>query len=160
MLVFEDVLKQYEPMIAASIRKLQIYRDHESYRQAGRIALWQAWKRFDKEKGNFTPYAYRSIQGAMLDELKKEGRFEEQVTQMDDELLEVVCTMKSPIESEWSDDLVDALELLSPSERELIQWLFIDGLTLAECTARSRITLAGIKKRRERMLLKLRKALV
>jgi len=42
MMSFEDVLNQYEPMISASIRKLNIYRDHEQFRQAGRIALWQA----------------------------------------------------------------------------------------------------------------------
>ena len=59
MMNFEDVLEQYEPMISASIRKLNIYRDHESFRQAGRIALWQAWNRFDEAKGNFTPFAYQ-----------------------------------------------------------------------------------------------------
>ncbi|MBO0602533.1 hypothetical protein I2483_12775 [Sporosarcina sp. E16_3] len=71
MMNFEDVLEQYEPMISASIRKLNIYRDHENFRQAARVALWQAWNRFDDAKGNFTPFAYRSIRGAMLDELKK-----------------------------------------------------------------------------------------
>ena len=84
MMNFDDVLKQYELMITASIHKLNIYRDHESFRQAGRIALRQAWNRFDDAKGNFTPFAYRSIRGAMLDELKKEIQFEEHVTQMED----------------------------------------------------------------------------
>jgi DNA-directed RNA polymerase specialized sigma subunit len=70
---FEEVLNQYEPMISASIRTLNIYRDQESFRQTGRAALWQAWTRFDIEKGNFTPFAYRSIRGAMLDKLKREN---------------------------------------------------------------------------------------
>ena len=80
---FEDVLAQYEPMISATLRKLNIHRDHDSFRQAGRVALWQAWARFDEAKGNFTPFAYRSIRGAMLDELKKENRFEENIAQVD-----------------------------------------------------------------------------
>ncbi|WP_255485859.1 sigma factor [Sporosarcina sp. BP05] len=61
MVNFEDVLEQYEPMISASIRKLNIYRGHDSFRQAARVALLQAWNRFDEAKGNFTPFAYRSI---------------------------------------------------------------------------------------------------
>ena len=85
---FEDVLQQYDPMISAFIRKLHIYREHETYKQAGRVALWQAWERFDESIGNFTPFAYISIRGAMLDELKKEKRFEQRVTQMEAGLME------------------------------------------------------------------------
>lgn len=82
---FEYVLEQFEPMISACIRKLSIYKNHELYRQEGRIALWKAWVRFDVEKGDFAPYAYRSIYGGMLDELKREKRQEEQVNTVEDE---------------------------------------------------------------------------
>ena len=71
---FEEVAVQYAPMISALIRKLHIYRDYDTFRQIGNIALWQAWQRFEDSKGNFTPFAYRSIQGAMLDELKRETK--------------------------------------------------------------------------------------
>ncbi|MEK5039866.1 sigma-70 family RNA polymerase sigma factor [Sporosarcina sp. FSL K6-3457] len=155
---FEDTLKQYEPMISASIRKLNIYRDHESFRQAGRVALWQAWSRFDETKGNFTPFAYRSIRGAMLDELKREGRFEEHVTQTEDDLLIVICGA-STLAHEWSDNLSDALVTLSSTEQQLVQWLFLERWTLGECAERSGITVAGIKKRRQRMLVKLKEIL-
>lgn len=154
---FEDILTQYEPMISASIRQLNIYRDHDSFRQTGRIALWQAWNRFDQEKGNFTPFAFRSIRGAMLDELKKESRFEEFIIQMEEGALEFI---PDGVAYDWSDRLADALARLSFNERELIQWLFIEGLTLAECAAQIGITVAGVKKRRERMLVKLRAALL
>ena len=50
---FEDVLTQYEPMISATLRRLNIYRDHESFRQTGRVALWQAWTRYEEGKGHF-----------------------------------------------------------------------------------------------------------
>ena len=160
MMNFEDVLEQYEPMISASIRKLNIYRDHESFRQAGRVALWQAWNRFDETKGNFTPFAYRSIRGAMLDELKKENHFEEHVTQMEDEFLENVIETKLDVHYGASNGLAEALDILSPAERDLVKWLFIEGFTLTECAERVGITVAGIKKRRERMLLRLRSELV
>jgi RNA polymerase sigma factor (sigma-70 family) len=156
MMNFEDVLAQYEPMISASIRKLNIYRDHEQYRQAGRIALWQAWNRFDEAKGNFTPFAYRSIQGGMLDELRKESRFEENVMQMEDELLQIVNDQAAPVTAQWMDCLVDAIDRLTLAERQLVQQLFIEGFTLAEYAESVGISVPGVKKRRERMLVKLR----
>ena len=93
---FEDVLTQYEPMISAAMRKLNIYRDHESFRQAGRVALWQAWTRYEEGKGHFAPFAYVSIRGAMLDLLKKEVRFEENVMQTEEEVLEFLNGIESP----------------------------------------------------------------
>ncbi|KXH86109.1 sigma-70 family RNA polymerase sigma factor [Sporosarcina sp. HYO08] len=156
---FEEVLQQFEPMISASIRTLNIYRDYEHFRQTGRIALWQAWQRFDPNKGNFTPYAYRSIRGAMLDELKKENHFSEQVIQMEDEILELTGGTDFIPKNGLSDELFTALLELSLPERQLLHWLFIDEFTQAECAARAGITVAGIKKRRERMLAKLRRKL-
>ncbi|MFD1929211.1 sigma-70 family RNA polymerase sigma factor [Sporosarcina siberiensis] len=160
MNTFEEVLKQYEPMISASIRTLNIYRDQESFRQTGRVALWQAWTRFDTEKGNFTPFAYRSIRGAMLDELKKENIFDTNTTQMDNEVLEELITVAEPVEIEWSDALNEALETLTAAEQELTHWIFVEGLSLGDCAKRVSISLPGIKKRRQKMLKKLREVLV
>jgi len=159
MMNFEDVLEQYEPMISASIRKLNIYRDHEQFRQAGRVALWQAWDRFEEAKGNFTPFAYKSIWGGMIDELRKESRFEENVLQMEDEHLHFIHDIAVPVPAEWTDCLANAMDRLTLAERELIQRLFIERFTLSECAERYGITVAGVKKRRERMLAKLRNEL-
>ena len=157
---FENVLIQYEPMISASIRKLNIYRDHESFRQAGRVALWQAWTRYEEGRGHFAPYASRSIRGAMLDRLKGEIRFEENVMQTDDDVLAILNEFEGPVSENWSDRVEAAFEILTEAEQSLILWLFVEGLTQAECAANAGISVAGIKKRRERMLVKLRKILM
>lgn len=96
----------------------------------------------------------------MLDELKRENRFEENVIQMEEELVEAKNEMGGPILARWSDRLDNALDVLTPLEQELIHWLFIEGLTQAECATRATITTAGIKKRRERILKKLKMELV
>lgn len=156
MLNFEDVLAQYEPMISANIRQLNIYREHEHFRQTGRVALWQAWERFDKEKGGFTPYAYRSIRGAMLDEMKKENRFEERFMPAEDDMLALWIDEGESEEDGWMDGLSCAVDQLTDDERKLLYWLFIDRYTQAECANRLGISVAGVKKRRERLLKKLR----
>lgn len=152
---FEEVLEQFDPMISACIRKLNIYKNHEIYRQAGRIALWKAWVKFDEGKGNFAPYAYRSIYGGMLDELKKEKRQEEYTDPVEDEKLAVMLE-KSIVLSIVSEDLERAIESLQAQERELLLWIFVEGISLQQAATRVGITIPGIKKRRERILVKLR----
>jgi len=156
---FENVLAQYEPMISASLRKLNIYRDHDIFRQAGRVALWQAWTRFDEDKGNFTPFAYRSIRGAILDELKKENRIEENIAQVDVDVLLDETEIKFDVYFGEKKELEGVLDILSPTERELVQLLFFDGFTLPECAERFGISVEALKKRRHRIIVKLRNKL-
>lgn len=155
---FEQVLEQYEPMISATLRKLNIYRDHEQFRQESRVALWQAWERYDAKQGHFAPFAARSIRGAMLDLIKRENKFQDYVVQTEDQLLlgylESEYEMMASVE--WSDELTCELEKLSETEKQLIQWLFANGLTQKECAEKAGISIAGIKKRRERLLTKLK----
>lgn len=159
MMNFDDVLIQYEPMISATLRKLNIYRNHETFRQAGRIALWQAWTRYEEGKGHFAPFASQSIRGAMLDELKKENRFEKHHMQTEDEIMSVLREIEQPMAKIWSDRIEEAFEQLTSAERMLVQWLFVEGLTQVECAEKAGISVAGVKKRRERMILKLRNIL-
>ena len=152
---FEEVLEQFEPMISACIRKLSIYKNHEIYRQAGRIALWKAWVKFDEGKGKFAPYAYRSIYGGMLDELKKEKRQEEHADLVEDEKLALLLE-KNLVLSIVSEHLERAIESLQAQEQELLMWIFVEGISLQQAATRVGITIPGIKKRRERILVKLR----
>ncbi|TWT27883.1 sigma-70 family RNA polymerase sigma factor [Planomicrobium sp. CPCC 101110] len=153
---FEMVIEQYTPMISALIRKLHIYRDFEVYRQAGKVALWQAYKRYDKTKGNFTPFAYRSIHGALLDELKHEARFASQVTVVESESFEGL------VDSRFTDELPEWLDQvqLTEEERRLLENLFVEGRSLAELAVLHQLSLAGMKKRRERLLKKVRSQLL
>ncbi len=157
---FEQCLQQFEPMISATMRKLNVYRDFEQFRQVGRIALWQAWERFDQEKGAFAPYASRSIWGAMLDYMKSENRFSDYMIQTENEQLLDYIDLHEEVFSENSDerwdDIEDVFPQLSKQDRLLVKWLYFDKLTQKECAARIGISVPGVKKRRERILLEMR----
>lgn len=56
----------------------------------------------------------------------------ENVKQIEDKLLVFVNDKATPVIAEWTDCLSDALKNLSTTERELVQWLFIEGFSLAE----------------------------
>ncbi|PID21878.1 RNA polymerase subunit sigma-24 [Sporosarcina sp. P3] len=151
---FEEVMEQYEPMISAVMRKLHIYRDFDNFRQTGRFALYQAWTRFDESKGSFTPFAYRSIYGAMLDDLKKESRFSEVNTSVETETLENL-TQHDFIEDP-NNELHEILTALPANERELLVKLYVENKSQAECATHFGISISGIKKRRAKLLMKLK----
>ena len=154
METFEDVLNQFEPMIHACIRKLNIYKNYDSFKQAGRIGLWKAWQRYDSSKGDFAPFAYRSIYGSLLDELKKTV-IEESIIPAEDELLEIILN-KSVETSLDSEELIKALSQLKLAEQQLIQLLFVERFPLDKVALYFGITKAGVKKKRERTLQKLK----
>jgi len=154
METYENVLTQFEPMIHACIRKLRIYKNHDSFMQVGRVGLWKAWQRYDSSKGDFAPFAYRSIYGSLLDELKKAAN-EENILPAEDQLLEIL--LNKPAESSVdSEELINALSQLNLAEQQLIHLLFIDRNSLDEVALHFGITKAGVKKKRQRTLQKLK----
>lgn len=155
METFEEVLKQFEPMIYACMRKLLIYKNYDSFLQVGRVGLWKALQRYDSSKGDFAPFAYRSIYGSLLDELKKAAK-EENILPAEDQLLELL--LNKPTESFVdSEELINALSQLNLAEQQLIQLLFVDCCSLDAVALHFGITKAGVKKKRERTLQKLKR---
>ncbi|WP_404330250.1 sigma-70 family RNA polymerase sigma factor [Mesobacillus maritimus] len=86
---FEQVQEQYTPMIHCIIRKLSIYTNKDEFFQIGLIALWEAHRRFNPEKGLFSNYAYTYIKGSMMQELTKRKKDEEHTFYADGEFFEV-----------------------------------------------------------------------
>jgi RNA polymerase sigma factor (sigma-70 family) len=86
---FEQVQEQYTPMIHSIIRKLSIYTNKEEFFQIGLIALWEAQRRFNPQKGLFSNYAYTYIKGSMMQELTKRKKEEEHTFFADGDFFEV-----------------------------------------------------------------------
>ncbi|RXZ01344.1 sigma-70 family RNA polymerase sigma factor [Fictibacillus sp. S7] len=74
-ITFEELAQQFEPLIKSQIRTLGVVNRFDEYYQAGLIGLWEASLRFDESKGEFGPFAYRTVRGKMLELLKKETKF-------------------------------------------------------------------------------------
>lgn len=151
---FTEVEAQYAPMISALIRKMHIYRDYEVYRQVGLVALWQAWARFDQKKGDFTPYAFRTVHGAMLDELSREGRYTQLFLLSEGGHFE---ELEMPVPDEKLPEWVTEIEL-QDSERKLLKELFEEDKGVRQLAAFYGISVAGIKKRRARLLQKIKES--
>ncbi|CQR46252.1 RNA polymerase factor sigma-70 [Paraliobacillus sp. PM-2] len=69
---FEQLLRDFEPMIHHLLHKYGIVDAEKEFYQEGSIALWRAWQTYDQEKGKFSTYAYFSIQKAFFTLMRKE----------------------------------------------------------------------------------------
>lgn len=108
----EEVLMQFEPMVKKQMLSLQIYKSQEEFFQIGLIGLWEAYRRFDPEKGAFPAFAQSTVRGKMLVHLREENNFDQQHATFTEEMLESIPDYG----------------VSDPLERELIL-SYCDGLT-------------------------------
>lgn len=151
---FIVIEEKYAPMISAIIRKLSIYRDHEEYRQIGKVALWQAWSRYEACKGDFTPFAFKTVHGAMLDSLAREGRYAKLFVLSEGEHFEDLVLH---VREEKLPDWLETIDL-KVKERQLIHELFVEDKGIRQLAVLYGISVSGMKKRRERLLDKIRES--
>lgn len=156
---FEQILEQYEPMISSIMRKTNVYKNYEQFRQSARIALWEAWRRYDSSRGPFAPYAYWTIQTTIYSEMKEDNKYtERQISYEQDKLMTVAQYME---QSKTTDSYVQQqLELLqekmTPEEFRLLEDLYLYGYKYEELTEKYKASVAALKKRRNRLVKRLR----
>ena len=73
---FSTIAIQYKPMIHQIIRRLSIYKNKDDFFQIGLIALWEAYEKFDSKQGEFLNYAYMTVKGRMINEIKRQQKSE------------------------------------------------------------------------------------
>src|SRR5690606_9222108 len=114
--------------------------------------LWQAWQRFDGDKGNFTPFAYRSVHGALLDVLAREGRYARLFMLSEGEHFE---ELEAPVPEKQLPEWLDGISL-KRSERILLHELFVEDKAIRQLAGLYGISVAGMKKKRARLLEKIK----
>lgn len=154
----EKLIFENENIIKKVIFKLKIYRDLDEYMQVGRIALWQASKKYDGTKGDFAMFAYMTVKFAVVRALSKSNY----VSQHEYVVEEDILTFKSEPQHlftsnvewpEWFDEL-------NEEEQFLLIALYEEGLSVKEIADKYKMLYETIKKRRQRLLLKLKKIVV
>lgn len=72
---FEEICEQFMPLIYGLICKWNLGMEKEEYIQTGRIALYEAWSRYDDELGAFPAYAKSYVYGRIQQSLEKKERW-------------------------------------------------------------------------------------
>lgn len=141
---FEKLAEQYEPMIHKIMRTLHIYKNQEEFLQLGRIGLWEAWRGFDPEKGNFTNYAYTYIKGKFLSEMTKNTKHEERNVHLADEYWEVIedPSLEQPFEVKF---ILSYCDGLTPNQTKWVLYTCIDFLTISEIAEKENVSVSAVK---------------
>lgn len=154
MVSFDEIVRQYEPMIHHMLRTLHIYKNREEFYQIGLIALWDAWRKFDPAIGNFESIAYRYIRGRMLNELAKVTMLEERNVCADESFWNTAVDSSSdPFELAT---LLSYSKGLSPKQQSWVVYTFHFDLTVKEIAEKENVSVSAVKKWRKGALEKLR----
>ncbi|MEH7125857.1 sigma-70 family RNA polymerase sigma factor [Bacillus sp. JJ1773] len=155
---FEQVSSQYTLMIHKIISSLNIFTNKDEFFQIGLIGLWEAYERFDPEKGNFTGFAYAYIRGRLLTEMTRTNRNVERVAPLNEEFWEYIedefnyCSMEEDI-------LLSYCQAgnLTENQTKWVLYKFLKDLTVTEIAAIEQVSLSAVKNWRTGAKEKLRK---
>ncbi|UHA61385.1 sigma-70 family RNA polymerase sigma factor [Metabacillus litoralis] len=156
-LKFEEVHQQFEPMIYHAMKKLSIYTNKEDYYQVGSIALWEAFLRFNEEKGEFKSYAYSYILGHMkmaLSRKKTERERDRQVEKFWD--LDEVSNDGSSVVF-WEILIEKLSSHLTENQMKWVNGYCLYGNTPTEIAEEEGVSISAVKAWRRNAIANLRK---
>lgn len=143
-------------MIHQIIRRLSIYKNKDDFFQIGLIALWEAYEKFDSKQGEFLNYAYMTVKGRMINEIKRQQKRElsaislEHFDGIEDGILDCY-------ESLQRENMAVYTEHLTENQKRWLVLTFIEQKTLAEIASTYDVSVAAVKSWRKSALQKLRK---
>lgn len=155
---FEEILEKYEPMIKRQLIALNIYQNYEEFYHIGVIGLWDAYRRFDPQKGHFGSFALKTVRGNMLMHLTKEASYSERRHFINEETLyeRIGMTEDRALELELFSSYV---ENLTPRERLWVIETFLHDKKPSDIAYEQNVSINSVKTWRSRALEKLRSQL-
>ena len=153
---FDEILVDFKPLIHSTIDRLNLHVKRDEYEHIGMLALFDAWERFDGDKGAFPSYAKLYIHGRMCNHLRDQDRWHHH-NHLTDTL---IMTESSAAE----DDALKQLELfdyglsmnLSPREMCWYEGAIIRGDGIKDLADHYQVSSETVKSWRKQALKKLR----
>lgn len=131
-------------MITSIIRSLHIYKNKDEFFQTGLIALWEATRGFDPEKGNFEGYAYSFIRGRIMSELTKASIIADRNVHPSEEFWELAG------EAAEDETLTELLLLsycssLTENQKKWVLYTCLDSLSIKEIAEKEKVSISAVK---------------
>ncbi|CAM3572184.1 hypothetical protein GCM10009865_09690 [Aeromicrobium ponti] len=141
---FKQIAAQYEPMIHKIMNNLNIYKNKDEFFQLGLISLWEAWKKFDSEKGKFVTYAFSYVKGKMLKELTIQTSYDQQCVYPEEEFWGLI---EAPHGSEPIpiNNLFSICSTLTANQKKWVIYTFQFEISVQEIAAKEKVSLSAVK---------------
>ncbi|MFS0782502.1 sigma-70 family RNA polymerase sigma factor [Bacillus sp. 1P06AnD] len=152
---FTKLAEQYHSLIYRIIHNLHIYKDIDHYYSIGLTALWEAQIHFIRGKASFSTYAYATIRGRMLTELRKNKQYEDRQTLIFtyESLSEMVPSVTDAYFEK--DSILEISKLLTENQRNWLIHTYVHGHSLTEIAHHFNKEVGAIKSWRRSALRKL-----
>ncbi|MBP3039935.1 sigma-70 family RNA polymerase sigma factor [Bacillaceae bacterium Marseille-Q3522] len=141
---FEQLVKQYEPMLFRIMHSLHIYKNKEEFYQLGLISLWEARQRFDSAKGSFTNYAYTYIKGKFLTEMTKTNRYEERCFYPKEEFWDIIEDDALPSHLQHT-ILLSYCQGLTNNQKKWLLYTFLEDLSVKDIAEKEGVSVSTVK---------------
>jgi len=152
---FQMIMKEYEAMIHHILHSLRIYKNYDEFFQIGLIALWEAKEKFDPSKGSFTSYAYMTMKGRLLSEIKRCSKVEERQFYPKEEFWDIQFD-EGAVKPLEKDTLLAYCEGLTNNQKKWVVATFYLGMNSAELAAYEKVSPSAVKKWKKGTLEKIR----
>jgi RNA polymerase sigma-70 factor (ECF subfamily) len=147
-------------MYAVALRVARSERLAQEAVQDAFMAVWQAPRKFDPQRGSLGPWLYTLARYKAIDAVRREAAIKRHTAEVDLELYEAPDDVHNEV---WRamrrDRLNGAIAQLPEDQRRALSLAFIEGLTHVEVAAREGIPLGTAKTRIRTALLRLRQYL-
>ncbi|WP_027408355.1 sigma-70 family RNA polymerase sigma factor [Anoxybacteroides tepidamans] len=152
---FERLEETYRPMIVSIMKKLHVTKEWDEYYQIGLIALWEASKQFQEEKGSFSSFAYKKIYWSMTSYLRKQCRGKKNECSLTES---IANTIPDGRKSDYDDGLLEALlQPLTERQKKWVIGYIVENKSLKTIAEEEGVTVEVVKNWRVTALKKLRK---
>jgi DNA-directed RNA polymerase len=141
---FEQVAAQYEPMINKVMNNLTIYKNKDEFFQLGLISLWEAWEKFDSDKGKFVTFAFSYVKGKMLKELSKQTACDQQCVYPKEEFWGLI---EAPLGSQPIpiNNLFSICGTLTENQKKWVIYTLQFEMSVQEIAAKEEVSLSAVK---------------
>ncbi|MEQ2527530.1 sigma-70 family RNA polymerase sigma factor [Bacillaceae bacterium CLA-AA-H227] len=141
---FNELEKKYEAMIWKIIHSLHIYKNQQEFYQTGLIALWEAHKGFDENKGKFTSYAFSFIRGKIMTELTRRKKLEDHSVFPKEEFWNLIedDSVNSSLECET---ILSYCSKLTEHQKKWVVYTALADLSIKEIADIEQVSISAVK---------------
>lgn len=154
---FSNLSQQFTPMIHHVIKSLSIYKNKEDFFQIGLIALWESQDKYDEANGKFSNFAYTVIKGRIINELKRQHKYDTHSQPVDRAFLDVIDPFSLDKEAFMMENFMAYTENLTLNQKRWLILTFIEDKNQNEIANMFNVSTAAVKSWRKTTLHKLRK---
>ncbi|PJN86961.1 sigma-70 family RNA polymerase sigma factor [Bacillus sp. mrc49] len=154
---FSKITTKFTPMIHHIIRSLSIYKNKEEYFQVGLIALWESYRNFNADQGQFHNYAYTVIKGRIMNELKNHHKYESSNKPYDAVNLEIIDPFSIHEEAFKNETILTYTEGLTLNQQRWLLQTYLQNKTVTEIAYIYQVSPSAVKSWRKSALVKLRR---